>query len=171
MDGTLAAIFLIASLTDMNLNDCDSGCLQQKDQQARLVLQGAAVEFQDEIIGQEIYLGYEFGKADGPFQPIIGASMTDTHDIWLGMGAKWTSKDIFDGPIFASATLMPGYYQQGDGPDLGGNLQFRASLGLGYAFDNGMTATVAYDHRSNADTQRLNPGLETISLQIAFPFD
>ena len=65
---------------------------------------------------------------------------------------------------------MPGYYAQGDGPDIGGSLQFRSSLGMGFAFDNGVTVLASYDHRSNADTQDVNPGLETIALRVAFPF-
>ena len=34
---------------------------------------------------------------------------------------------------------------------------------------NGMTVLALYDHRSNADTLDVNPGLETIALRVAFP--
>ncbi|MDE0984033.1 MAG: acyloxyacyl hydrolase [Yoonia sp.] len=50
------------------------------------------------------------------------------------MGAKWTTQSLSNSPFFIEASLMPGYYAQGDGPDLGGSLQFRSSLGAGYAF-------------------------------------
>ena len=68
MDGTLAAIFLIASLTDMALTDCPTGCLAQSDAISRLSFQAAKVEFQEDIIGDEIYVGYDFGTSYGPFQ-------------------------------------------------------------------------------------------------------
>ncbi|MDE0984034.1 MAG: acyloxyacyl hydrolase [Yoonia sp.] len=35
---------------------------------------------------------------------------------------------------------------------------------------NGITVLASYDHRSNADTLDVNPGLETIALRVAFPF-
>jgi hypothetical protein len=65
---------------------------------------------------------------------------------------------------------MPGFYDQGDGPDIGGALQVRSSLGAGYEFANGVTVLASYAHGLNADTQDLNPGLETIALRVAFPF-
>lgn len=171
MDGTLAIIFAVASLTDMALNDCSTGCLAEDYAPARLSFQAGAVEFQDDYIGSEIYAGYDMGRTFGPFQPTFGLSITDTGDTWLGAGAKWTSNDILTaGPLFVEASLMPGVYMAGDGPDIGGALQFRSALGLGFLLDNGATLAVLYDHRSNADTQALNPGLETLSLRYAFSF-
>jgi len=171
MDGTLAAIFLITGLTDMALNDCPTGCMNQTSAQERLSFQAAAVEFQENIIGEEIYLGYDLGHKYGPFQPTIAASATDTGDIWLGAGFKWTSQDVFAGPVFVETSLIPGLYLAGDGPDIGGALQFRSALGVGYEFNNGATLTVSYDHRSNADTQAVNPGLETISIRYAIALE
>lgn len=170
MDGTLAAVFLIASLTDMALTDCPTGCLAQGDATSRLSFQAAKAEFQSDIIGNEVYVGYDFGITYGPFKPTVGASVTDLGDVWVGAGAKWTTISLIDGPFFIEASLMPGYYTQGDGPDIGGSLQFRSSLGAGVAFGNGMTLLASYDHRSNADTQDINPGLETIAFRVAFPF-
>ena len=77
---------------------------------------------------------------------------------------------LSDSPFFIEALLMPWYYTHGDRPDLGGSLQFRSSLGAGYAFDNGMTVLASYDHRSNADTLDVNLGLETIALRVVFLF-
>lgn len=171
MDGTLAVIFAVASLTDMALNDCPTGCFAASGAPARLSFQAGGVEFQDRMIGQEIYLGYDLGRSYGPFQPTFGASITDTGDTWLGAGAKWTSDDVVTlGPLFVEASLMPGYFTADEGPDIGGNLQFRSALGVGFAFDDGSTVTVLYDHRSNADTQTLNPGLETLAIRYAIQF-
>lgn len=170
MDGTLAAIFVITSLTDMALTDCPTGCLARSDAPARLSFQLGDVRFDDARIGREITLGYDAGFKAGPFQPTIAASLTEDGAGWIGAGGKWTSVGLIPGPVFVESTLMPGIHVQGDGPDLGGNLQFRASLGVGYAFDNGGTVTVAYDHRSNADTDVTNPGLEVLSVRYAMPF-
>ena len=100
MDGALAIIFLIASLTDMAFTDCPTGCLAQSDATSRLSFQAVKVEFQENIIGSEIYVGYDFGTAYGPFQPTLGASVTDLGDVWVGIGAKWTTQSLSDSPFF-----------------------------------------------------------------------
>jgi hypothetical protein len=45
MDGTLAVLFLAASLTDMALNDCPTECLSEGEATSRLSFQAAKVEF------------------------------------------------------------------------------------------------------------------------------
>jgi lipid A 3-O-deacylase len=152
----------------MFVNDCPTGCLEQSPTDARLSIQAADVIFQEETISQELYIGYESGRSYGPFQPTFGISGTTDRDMWMGAGAKWTSKNLSVGPFFVEASLMPGVYAQGEGPDLGGALQFRSAVGAGYEFDNGATLSVLFSHRSNADTQNVNPGLETLSLRYAF---
>ena len=168
MDGTLAVIWLITSLTDMRFNECPTGCLAERPAASRLSLQGAQVIFQEEEIGEEIYIGYDAPRRFGPFQMTYGASVTDEGAAWIGAGAKWTTRNLIDGPFFVETSFMPGLYDQGDGPDLGGALHFRAALGAGYIFANGATLTVSYDHRSNGDIEDLNPGLETLSIRYAF---
>jgi hypothetical protein len=171
MDGTLAVIFIVAGLSDMVVNYCPTGCLEQSTADARLSIQAAEVIFQEETIDQELYIGYDSGRSYGPFQPTFGISGTTDGDMWMGAGAKWTSKNIGTGPFFVEASLMPGIYSQGDGPDLGGALQFRSAVGAGYEFDNGATLALMFAHRSNADTQEVNPGLETLSLRYALPLN
>ncbi|MEJ6401850.1 acyloxyacyl hydrolase [Yoonia sp. 2307UL14-13] len=171
MDGTLAVIWFLTSLTDMKINECPNGCLTRQDAPARLSIQGAQVIFQEDDIGEEIYVGYDSPYRYGPFHLTYGASVTDDGAAWIGAGAKWTTRNILDGPFFIETSFMPGLYARGDGPDLGGALHFRSALGAGYVFDNGATLTVSYDHRSNGDTQNVNPGLETLAIRYAFTFE
>lgn len=172
MDGTLAVIFLLTSLSDMAVNDCpNDGCLVKESAQARLSYQFADVQFNDDSIAEEFYMGYDSHRRSGPFQPTYGLSLTTDGSAWFGVGWKWTSQTVFDSPLFVETSLMPGFYAQREGPDLGGSLQFRSAFGVGYEFDNGSTLTIAYDHRSNADTQSLNPGLETLSIRYGVVWD
>ena len=168
MDGTFAVLFIVAGLSDMAINDCPTGCLQQSSAPPQFNIQAADVIFQENSIGQEVYVGYDTGQSYGPFATTYGASSTADGDLWIGVGAKWTSKNIISSPFFVELSLMPGLYAQGDGPDIGGALQFRSALGAGYEFNNGATLSVLFDHRSNADTQDLNPGLETLGIRYAF---
>ncbi|MGJ8622469.1 MAG: acyloxyacyl hydrolase [Yoonia sp.] len=171
MDGTLAAIFLILGLGDMAVNDCPTGCLKESRTTARWNFQAASVIFNEDRIGQEFYAAYDPDQAYGPFQLTFGGSATLDGDLWVGGGAKWTSQDFISGPFFFEASLMPGLYARGDGPEIGGVLQFRSALGAGYEFGNGATLTVLFDHRSNADIQVVNPGLETLGLRYAIALD
>ncbi|KJZ20203.1 acyloxyacyl hydrolase [Loktanella sp. S4079] len=172
MDGTLALIFLLTSLTDMGSNYCKTGnCLDQQIATDRFAVQAAQVVFQEHETGQEIYFAYDSPRRFGPFQPVIGGSVTDDNDVWLGAGVKWTSTEAFNSPFFLETSLMPGLYARGNGENLGGSLHFRSAIGLGYRFKNDATITLLYDHRSNGDTQSLNPGLETIALRYAFMID
>lgn len=165
MDGSLALIFLATGLSDMYINDCPTKCLTWQPAQARLSYQLADVQFNEESIAEEFYMGYDSHQKRGPFQPTYGLSLTTDGSAWFGVGWKWNSQDIFDSPLFVETSLMPGLYAKREGPDLGGALQFRSAFGVGYEFDNGATLTVSYDHRSNADTQERNPGLETLSIR------
>lgn len=167
MDGTLAAIYYLTALIDMGTNYCpNDGCLASNEAQERFWVQAGAVEFQREIIGEEVYFGYDLGRARGPFQRAIGFSITDAGSFWIGTGNK-TQWELGGGWFFEGSS-MPGLYIAGDGEDLGGYLQFRSALGIGYEFDNGGTLSLHYDHRSNADIEDYNPGLETIGIRYAF---
>ena len=171
MDGTLALIWLLTSLGDMAFNDCPEGCLKTQRSEPRISYQFADVQFNTESIAQEFYLGYDSHRSKGPFRPTYGLSLTTDGSAWFGIGWKWTSQNIIDSPFFVETSMMPGFYAGRDGPDLGGTLQFRSALGVGYEFDNGSTIAISYDHRSNADTQALNPGLETLSIRYALVWE
>ena len=170
MDGTLAAIYLIASLSDMAFNHCATGCFAPSDATARLSFQAGQVMFQEEPAPHEGYLGYDLSPARGPFQPTFGLSVTDEGSTWIGLGVK-TMWEIGNDGFFVEGSVMPGYYWAGAGPDLGGGLQFRSALGGGFEFANGSTLALLYDHRSNAGLDDLNPGLETIGIRYAIALD
>lgn len=166
----ITGFFLLFSGTDMAFNDCPTGCLAQSEVAARLGLQVAAIEFQEEIDGQELHLSYGLPRAYGPFQPTVAASLSDEGSLWVGAGVQWAYEFGRSG-VIAEGSFLPGLQRDGGGPDLGNSIQFRGRIGIGYEFDNGNRIIVAYDHRSNADTDPVNPGLETISLRVSFALD
>jgi len=111
MEGAFALLFLAAGLTDIGLNYCSIGCLGRRDVAPRLSFSGGNVIFQDEQLGQEIYLRYELDRSFGPFQPTVGVSFTDDGALWAGAGGIWTHH-FFDERAFAQLHLMPGFYSQ-----------------------------------------------------------
>ncbi|EAR50959.1 hypothetical protein OG2516_03123 [Oceanicola granulosus HTCC2516] len=170
MDGTIALVFLLTGLADMRLNHCATGCLAPEPVTPRLSFQVANLEFQEESIGGEIFADYATGEARGPFQPVVGFSYSSENSAWLGFGLR-TAMPLFDTGLVAEGALMPGFHATGDGPYLGGSLQFRSSLGMSYEFINEARVGVYYDHRSNADINRVNPGLETFGFRLSVPLN
>ena len=174
MDGRLAVLFFAVGLFDMKANDCDTGCLARTPAQEALSLSFGNVVFQEKNIGSEVYLRYDMGTAFGPFQPAMGLSVTDSNDIWVGVGATHTTR-FWDRPSgaggYAQLHFMPGVYAQGSGPDLGHDIEFRSGAEIGYQAKNGMRMGVSFDHRSNGDIASLNPGLETFQFRVSVPLN
>lgn len=95
-----------------------------------------------------------------------GALEVDSEgDYWVGAGVAALGS-IGNGPWFVEASLMPGFYDEAiQENDLGGNLQFRSLLGLGYAFANGARISLAASHKSNGGFEDENPGANAISVR------
>ena len=170
MNGILAVLFTIIGPTVMWTNYCDTGCFQRSTADGGWAVNVNRTIFQGDFIGSELYVRYDLGHKFGPFQPTFGASITDTQDVWIGNGAnlEWTfgKRD----QAFVELSLMPGFYFQGNGVDLGGVLEARSGIAVGYEFQNGGKLAVSFDHRSNADIYATNPGLETLGLRYTLRF-
>jgi len=175
MDGRLAVLFFAVGLFDMKTNDCETGCLARTPAQQAISLSYGDVIFQQNTIGRETYLRYDMGTSFGPFQPAIGVSVTDTNDIWVGIGATHTTRfwqsAASDAGGYAQLSFLPGVHVQGTGPDLGHPIEFRSGAEIGWQARNGVRVGLSYDHRSNGDISNLNPGLETLQLRVQIPLN
>lgn len=174
MDGRLAVLFFVVGLTDMKTNDCDTGCIARTPSQEGISLSLGNVIFQDKAVGSEAYLRYEMGTSFGPFQPAVGLSITDTDDVWVGLGATHTThfwKRPSGAGGYAQLHFMPGIYAQGAGPNLGHEFEMRSGAEIGYQAKNGVRVGLSYDHRSNAGLSIPNPGIETLQLRVKVPIN
>ncbi len=102
---------------------------------------------------------------------LAGAGQIDGDgDVFIGVGVSgiWS---IGQGPWFVEGSFMPGYYDAGSGgSELGGNLQFRSLVGVGYRLTDTSRISVAIDHKSNADIEDVNPGSETLAVRYFLDF-
>jgi hypothetical protein len=171
MDSRFAVFFMIMGGLDTYLNECPTECLGTSPAPERLHIQYGDTYFQEDIIGDELYISYDLPKYIGAVQPTLGASLTDTEDLWFGAGGKWSTERITDWPVYIELSLMPGIYLQGEGENIGYPLQFRGSLAAGYHFDNGASVSVVFDHRSNANITEWNPGIETLGIRLSYAID
>lgn len=73
------------------------------------------------------------------------------------------------GNVILTPMLAAGGYHEGSSKDLGGVFQFRQSLDLAYAFEDGMRVGVQVAHISNAGIYDQNPGVEAVYLTWSIP--
>jgi hypothetical protein len=171
MDSRFAVFFFMVGWSDTYLNDCPTECLRETQAPERLHVQYGDTYFQEDVIGDEIFVSYDLPRRYGAVQPAVGASLTNENDFWIGAGGKWSSERISDSPIFIELSLMPGLYLPGDGPDLGFPVQWRGSLGAGVNFGDTGSLSVFFDHRSNANASEVNPGIETLGIRLSYQLD
>ncbi len=170
-DSTFAWIFFLVGGTDAYLNDCPTNCFRQTEAPASIHLQYGDTYFQEDVIGDEVFVSYALPKRIGPFQPTVGVSKTSDDDVWVGAGANWSTDRVDGGPFFIEVGLMPGIYLQDDGPNLGFPVQWRGSLSAGLTIAETASLSVVYDHRSNANASETNPGIETIGVRLSYKFE
>jgi len=119
-----------------------------------------AVEFRAEVRARDkiwIFkpLGGVMASSDGAFYGFGGVLV----DFYLGRRFVFT-------PSFAA-----GFYEDGDGKDLGHAVEFRSSVELAYRFDDRSRLGMSFYHLSNAGLSDNNPGTEVLSLNYSIPFN
>lgn len=82
--------------------------------------------------------------------------------VGLGLAARWPLRQGW----FFDAGLAPGAYHAAVAANgLGGTLEFRTHLALGRDLGRGQAVSVAFVHKSNAGTGRVNPGMHGVSVR------
>lgn len=99
--------------------------------------------------------------------PVIGLEVTSDTAVY-GYGGF-----LLDIPLGANGYLAPnaavGFYEEGDGRDLGHEIEFRTGVEVGWRFDAGPAVGLAFHHLSNAGLDNDNPGVETLTLNVTLP--
>ena len=168
-DGTFAVIGLLFGVLDMGINYCpNEGCLTKNEVPGYTSASIGEVYFQEAKTGEELYIRRDTKLAFGPFQNIYGASITNDGEFWVGAGHAWT-QSYFDQRGYIQLHAMTGLYAEGSGTDIGGPIEFRSGIEVGYQARNGVRIGLGFDHRSNAGLYSRNPGLETIQFRVSIP--
>ncbi|SLN26462.1 Lipid A 3-O-deacylase (PagL) [Roseovarius litorisediminis] len=168
-DGTFAVIGLVAGLIDMGINHCpNDGCLTKNKVQSYASLSVGDTVFQKDTVGEEIYFRRDTSIANGPFQLAYGLSASSDGELWAGIGHVYTLSNRKKN-MFLQLHAMTGLYEEGDGVDLGGPIEFRSGIEFGYQNKSGVRMSVGADHRSNAGLYSGNPGLETVHFRVSIP--
>ena len=99
----------------------------------------------------------------GKFKPITGAFMTGKSSVYLYTGIEG---QYGIGPLKILPSFAPGYYEKGDGKDLGDILEFKSEIKVGLDIFENSKLGYSYSHISNNDWGKTNPG--TDNQQITF---
>jgi lipid A 3-O-deacylase len=94
--------------------------------------------------------------------PAFGATVSEDDAIY-----GWAGGALLI-PLSERWGLVPqlgaGVYEQGDGKNLGGSLEFRSGLALHYRASDAVTVGLDFSHLSNAGLHELNPGVNSLVL-------
>ncbi|OUX40591.1 MAG: acyloxyacyl hydrolase [Proteobacteria bacterium TMED261] len=126
------------------------------DKQASGVL---GLQHQNDELFRESFLG--------KVSPITGGFITEKNAFYFYSGAQ-AEYDV--GLITITPSFAPGYYNIGDGKDLGSPIEFKSevqvSLNLSEATEFGMS----YNHISNASIGEKNPGANSYMINFLKKF-
>ena len=99
----------------------------------------------------------------GKFKPVTGAFVTGNSSIYLYTGVEG---QYGIGPLKILPSFTPGYYEKGDGKDLGSFLEFKSEIKVGIDVFENSKIGYSYSHISNNDWGDTNPGVD--NQQITF---
>ena len=99
----------------------------------------------------------------GKFKPVTGAFTTGKSSVYFYTGIEG---QYGIGPLKILPSFTPGYYEKGDGKDLGSVLEFKSEVKVGFDIFENSKLSYSYSHISNNDWGDTNPG--TDNQQITF---
>ncbi|MHA1151850.1 MAG: acyloxyacyl hydrolase [Alphaproteobacteria bacterium] len=114
-------------------------------------------------------LEYRHGEKLWIFKPWVGVEATSDGAFY---GAAGVLIDVYFGKrVVLTPSFGAGFYAEGDGKDLGHEIEFRSQIELAYRFDDRSRLGVAFSHISNASIGDKNPGVEILNVYYSLPLD
>ena len=103
----------------------------------------------------------------GKFAPVTGAFITGKSSTYLYTGVE-AQYDL--GPVKIVPSFSPGYYQKGDGKDLGDVMEFKSEIKVGFDLFENSQLGYSYSHISNNDWGQINPGTDNQAISFSKKF-
>ena len=122
-----------------------TGTFDYSDHGKRSTLFG--FEHQNENLNRDTFLGN--------LSPITGAMITADNATYFYTGVQAQYKI---GVLNFTPSFTPGYYEEGDGKDLGHALEFKSEIQLSLELPKDSQLGFSYNHLSNASLGDKNPG-------------
>jgi len=103
----------------------------------------------------------------GKFSPITGGFITNKNSVYFYTGVQ-IKYEI--GPINIIPSFAPGYYEKGDGKDLGSVLEFKSQFKVSFDIFDDSSIGYSYSHISNNDWGKINPGVNNQKISFSKKF-
>ena len=103
----------------------------------------------------------------GQISPITGGFITENSAFYVYSGAQ-AEYDI--GFIKITPSFAPGYYNSGDGKDLGSALEFKSEIQMSLNLSDTTEFGMSYNHISNASLGDKNPGANSYMINFLKQF-
>ena len=103
----------------------------------------------------------------GNLSPITGAMITEANAAYFYTGVQAQYKI---GAIDFTPSFAPGYYNEGNGKDLGHALEFKSEIQLSLELPKQSQIGFSYNHLSNASLGDKNPGANSYMLNYLQKF-
>ncbi len=103
----------------------------------------------------------------GKLSPITGGFLTENNAFYLYTGAQ-AEYDL--GLFTITPSFAPGYYNSGDGKDLGSALEFKSEIQMSLNLSDSTKFGMSYNHISNASLRNKNPGANSYMLNFLKQF-
>ena len=134
-----------------------SGMFDFSDDGKRAVLVG--LQHQNEELFRNSFLG--------TLSPITGGMITADNAVYIYTGVQ-AEYDL--GVFKFNPSFTPGFYNEGDGKDLGHPLEFKSELQLSFNSSKNTMFGMSYNHISNASLGDKNPGANSYSFNFLKKF-
>ena len=103
----------------------------------------------------------------GRLSPITGGFLTENNAFYFYTGAQ-TEYDL--GLFTITPSFAPGYYNSGDGKDLGHVLEFKSEIQMSLNLSDSTEFGMSYNHISNASLGDKNPGANSYMINFLKQF-
>ena len=103
----------------------------------------------------------------GRLSPITGGFLTENNAFYFYTGAQ-TEYDL--GLFTITPSFAPGYYNSGDGKDLGHALEFKSEIQMSLNLSDSTEFGMSYNHISNASLGDKNPGANSYMINFLKQF-
>ena len=134
-----------------------TGMFDFSDDKKRSTLIG--VQHQNENLNRDIFLGN--------ISPITGAMITSDNATYFYTGIQANYKI---GSLNFTPSFTPGYYNSGNGKDLGHELEFKSEVQLSLELPKESQLGFSYNHLSNASLGKKNPGANSYMFNLLKKF-
>ena len=153
--------YLVADETKIDDNNTEfniyTGMFDFSDDGKRSTLIG--IQHQDENLNRNTFLGN--------LSPITGAMITADNATYMYTGVQANYKL---GALNFTPSFTPGFYNQGDGKDLGHALEFKSEVQLSLELPKDAQLGFSYNHLSNASLGSKNPGANSYMFNLLKKF-